>query len=209
MPDGSTYTPLTAENTAVLLIDHQVGLLTGIRDTDVSELKHNVVALAKAAKVLDVPTIVTNAAPLDVWGPTLPELTAVVEEGDIINRVLVNAWDDRRIQDAVKATGATKLVIAGISLEVCAAFPAISALAAGYDTYVSVDASGTFNRTKRETGLLRMQAAGVVLIDYAAPMIEILKDNSRPIAAEVYAALDMPFATLVWQLAAARSTVAA
>jgi nicotinamidase-related amidase len=207
--ETSAYTPLTAENAAVLLVDHQVGLITGVRDIDVAELKHNVVALARAAKLLGVPTIATTTDREGMWGPTIPELTAVIDEDQIIDRSTVNAWDDERIRDAVKTTGASKLIIAGVSLEVCAAFPAIAAIGDGYDTYVAVDASGTFNQTKRETGLLRMQAAGVVLTDYATPLVEILKDNSRPVAAEFYATLDMPFATLIWQLTSAAAKSAA
>jgi nicotinamidase-related amidase len=207
--ESSAYTPLTAENAAVLLVDHQVGLITGVRDIDVAQLKHNVVALARAAKLLGVPTIATTTNREGMSGPTIPELTAVIDEDQIIDRSTVNAWDDDRIRDAVKTTGASKLIIAGVSLEVCAAFPAIAASGDGYDTYVAVDASGTFNQTKRQTGLLRMQAAGVVLIDYATPLVEILKDNSRPVAAEFYATLDMPSATLIWQLNSAAKKSAA
>jgi nicotinamidase-related amidase len=209
MADSAAYRPLTTENAAVLLVDHQVGLITGVRDIGVAELKHNVVALARAAKLLGVPAIATTTAQEGMWGPTIPELTAVIDQDQIIDRSTVNAWDDERIRAAVKATGASKLIIAGVSLEVCAAFPAISAIGDGYDTYVAVDASGTFNQTKRETGLLRMQAAGVVLTDYATPLVEILKDNARPVAAEFYATLDMPFATLIWQLSSASEKPAA
>jgi hypothetical protein len=116
-----------------------------------------------------------------------------------------NAWDDPKVAAAIEATGRKKLIIAGLSLEVCAAFPAITAVGKGYDAYVAVDASGTFSDTKRNTGLLRMQQAGVILSDYATVMIEILKDNARPEAAAVYAALDMPWATLVGQISKAYS----
>ena len=78
------------------------------------------------------------------------------------------------------ATGRKKLIFAGISLEVCAAFPAITAVGKGLDAYVAVDASGTFSETKRQAGLLRMLQAGVILSDYATLMVEILKDNARP-----------------------------
>src|SRR2546429_666105 len=106
----------------------------------------------------------------------------------------------RNIAAAVEATGRKKLIFAGISLEVCAAFPAITALGKGYDAYVAVDASGTFSETKRQAGLLRMQQAGVILSDYATLMVEILKDNASPLAGPVYGALDMPWATLVGQI---------
>ena len=76
-------------------------------------------------------------------------------------------------------------------------------LAEGYDAYGAIDASGTFSQAKGEAGLLRMQQAGVILIDYATAMIAILADSADPLAAEVYAALDMPFAVLVGQIASA------
>lgn len=123
-----------------------------MRGINVSELKHNVVALAKAATALDVPVIVTSTLRDGMWGHTIPELTEVVGEDAIIDRSAVNAWDDERAREAARATGATKLTIAGVLLEVCAAFPAVSALADGYQAYVAVDASGTFNRTKHEAG---------------------------------------------------------
>src|SRR2546425_9829825 len=110
---------------------------------------------------------------------------------------------DPKVAAAIEATGRKKLIFAGISLEVCAAFPAITALGKGYDAYVAVDASGTFSETKRQAGLLRMQQAGVILSDYATLMVEILKDNASPLASPVYSALDMPWATLVGQIAKA------
>jgi nicotinamidase-related amidase len=119
------------------------------------------------------------------------------------DRSSVNAWDDPKVAAAIAATGRKKLIFAGLSLEVCAAFPAITALSKAYDAYVAVDASGTFSKTKREAGLLRMQQAGVILSDYATLMIEILKDNASSLAGPVYGALDMPWATLVGQIATA------
>jgi hypothetical protein len=73
----------------------------------------------------------------------------------------------------------------------------------GLDAYVAVDASGTFSETKRQVGLLRMVQAGVIVSDYATLMVEILKDNARPEAGEVYAAMDMGWAALVGQVAKA------
>jgi len=197
------YEPLTADNSALILVDHQIGLMTGVRDYETGELKRNVVALAKAAKVLGVPTIVTTTARDSMWGPTFPELVEVVGPERIIDRASVNAWDDPKVAAAIEATRRKKLIFAGVSLEVCAAFPAITSLGKGYDAYVAVDASGTFSQTKREVGLLRMQQAGVILSDYGTLMIEILKDNASPLAAAVYDALDMAWAKLVGQLAKA------
>ncbi|GEP07739.1 isochorismatase family protein [Methylobacterium oxalidis] len=197
------YEPLTAENAALVLVDHQVGLMTGVRDYSTGELKHNVVALARAAKALSLPLVVTTTARDSMWGPTFPELVDALPGIEIIDRSSVNAYDDARVARAIEATGRKKLIFAGISLEVCAAFPAMTAVARGLDAYVAVDASGTFSETKRQAGLLRMAQAGVVLSDYATLMVEILGDNGRPEAAVVYEALDMPWATLVGQIATA------
>ena len=193
---------LTPDNAALLLIDHQVGLFTGVRDIPVAELKHNVVALAKAVKVLGVPIIVTATSP-EMWGPIITELRDALPGISIINRTTVNAFDEPRFAKAVEATGRKKLIIAGVSTEVCLAFPAIHATAIGYDAYAVIDASGTFSETKRITGLLRMVQAGVIVADYATVAVEMLKDNASPKAGDLYAALDMPFAGLIGQLAGA------
>jgi len=147
------YDPLTSENAALVLIDHQVGLMTGVRDYSTGELKHNVVALAKAAKALNLPIIVTTTARDSMWGPTFPELVEALPGVPIIDRSFVNAFDGPKVAQAVTATGRKKLIFAGISLEVCAAFPAITAVGKGLDAYVAVDASGTFSETKRQVGL--------------------------------------------------------
>ena len=91
---------LTADNAALLLVDHQVGLFTGVRDISVAELTHNVVALAKAAKVLGVPTIVTATSP-EMWGPIIPELTEALS-GSSCDPCdwprLRCIWRDRRVR---------------------------------------------------------------------------------------------------------------
>ena len=193
---------LTPDNSVLLLIDHQVGLFTGVRDIPVGELKHNVVALAEAAKVLGVPIIVTATSP-EMWGPIIPELTEALPGISIINRTTVNAFDEPRFAKAVQAIGREKLIIAGVSTEVCLALPAIHSTGMGYDAYGVIDASGTFSETKRITGLMRMVQAGVIITDYSTVAVEMLKDNASPKAGAVYGALDMPFAGLVGQLAGA------
>jgi len=191
---------LSRQNTVLLLVDHQVGLLTGVRDIPVADLKHNIVALAKAAKDLGIPVIMTATMPDGQWGPTIPELTSALPDVPIITRTVINAWDDPAVRAAIEKTGRKQILIAGVSLEVCAAFPAISAKAAGFDTRVVLDASGTFNAAKREAGIQRLTVAGIPLTDYASAGVELLGSNIDPKAHDVYNALDIPFATLVWQL---------
>ncbi len=193
----------TRENTAVLLVDHQVGLFTGVRDINVNELKHNVVGLARAAQALELPIVAVTTARDSMWGPTIPELKAVLGDGDILDRSTVNAWDDERFVAEVNKSGRDHLIIAGLSFEVCASLPAISAREHGFHPVVVVDACGTFSHHKREAGLARLITLGIEVSDYATMMVEIMADNADPKATEVYAALDMPFATLMGQVASA------
>src|SRR5580692_3076582 len=109
------YEPLTSENAALVLIDHQVGLMSGVRDYSIAELKHNVVALAKAAKLLKLPIVVTTTARDSMWGPTFPELVEALPGITIIDRSSVNAFDDPEVTRAITETGRSKLIFAGIS----------------------------------------------------------------------------------------------
>lgn len=192
--------PLSADNAAVVFVDNQVGLMTGIRDYSIADLKHNVVGLAKAAHALGLPIVATTTSSLTLWGPAIPELQAALLGQNFIDRTTVNAWDDPRVEDAIRATGRNKLIFAGLSLEVCAAFPAMRAVREGFEAYVAVDACGTFDQTKRETGIGRLIQSGVVAADAASLMIEILGDNASPKAGEVYEALGMDWSILVGQV---------
>src|SRR5260370_39538761 len=159
------YEQLTADNAAVLLVDHQVGLFTGVVDIDVLTLKHNVVALAKAARVLGVPTIVTATAPDSLWGPNIPELLTARPDLEVLARTTVNPWDEPRFTQAVEALGRKKLIIAGVSTEVCRGLTAFRAVSRGYDVYWGIAASGTLSLMKRETRILRLMQAGHVVAD--------------------------------------------
>jgi nicotinamidase-related amidase len=97
--------------------------------------------------------------------PTFPKLAEALQGIESIDRSSVNAFDDARVARAIEATKRKKLIFAGISLEVCVAFPAITAVGKGLDAYVAVDASGTFSETKRQVGLLRMLQAGVLRLE--------------------------------------------
>jgi len=180
-------------------VDHQVGLYTGVRDIDILQLKHNVVGLTRAMLALKVPVIVTTTTE-KWWGPLIPELAEVLHGVPKIERTTVNAWDEKRVVDAVKATGRKKLIVTGISTDVCLAFPAIAALADGFESYGVIDASGGFSQTQVDMGVLRMQQAGVVPVGYSNVAVELLADNAAPEAKAVYGALGMPFSALVFGL---------
>src|SRR5260370_4397617 len=147
------YQRLTPETAVLLLIDHQSGLVSGVRDLEPDEVRHNVVAFARVARVLRVPVVLTSTAPM-MWGPILPELTEALPGVENIERSVVNAWDEPRVRDAVRRTGRQKLLIGGITTHVCLAFPAMSAVADGYDVYALLVSSGTWS------GLLPPHAMG-------------------------------------------------
>jgi nicotinamidase-related amidase len=190
---------LTRENAVLLLVDHQIGLYTGVRDTETLHLKHNVIGLTRAMLALKVPVIVTTTTE-KMWGPMIPELSDVLRGTKTIERTTVNAWDEKRVVDAVKATNRKGLIVTGISTDVCLAFPAISALSEGFDTYAVVDASGGFSQTQVDMGVQRMLQAGVIPVCYSNVAVEILADNAAPEAQAVYSALGMPFSGLVFGL---------
>src|SRR5438128_10407569 len=112
-PQNRYQERLTSNNAALLLIDHQVGLFTGVRDIPIGELKHNVVALAKAARVLRVPVIVTATSP-EMWGPVIPELTEALPGMSSINRTTVNAFDDARFNRIAAQSADLELAAAGL-----------------------------------------------------------------------------------------------
>jgi nicotinamidase-related amidase len=190
---------LTRNNAVLFVVDHQIGLYTGVRDTDVLVLKHNIVALTRAMLALRVPVVLTTTTE-NMWGPLIPELAEVLKGVQKIERTTVNAWDEKRVADAVKATGRKNLIVTGISTDVCCTFPAIAALADGFQSYAVIDASGGFTQTQVNMGVLRMQQAGVIPVCYSNVVVEILADNAAPEAEAVYAALGIPFSTLVFGL---------
>src|ERR1700745_4118645 len=100
---NTPYVPLSSDNAALVLVDHQVGLLTGVRDIPIAELKNNVVSLAKAMRILKVPIIVTTTGRDSMWGPTFPELVEALPDINIIDRGSVNAWDDPKVTAAIEA----------------------------------------------------------------------------------------------------------
>jgi len=158
-----------------------------------------IVGLTQAMLALKVPIVVTTTTE-KMWGPLIPELAGVLPGVQRIERTTVNAWDEKRVVDAVKATGRKKLIVTDISTDVCLALPAMAALADGFQSYAVIDASGAFSQTQVDMGIVRMQQSGVVPVGYSNVAIEILADNAAPEAEAVYAALGIPFSTLVFGL---------
>ncbi|WP_047280790.1 isochorismate family cysteine hydrolase YcaC [Pseudomonas lundensis] len=163
----TSYKRLDKDNAAVLLVDHQAGLLSLVRDIDPDKFKNNVLALADLAAYFKLPTILTTSFETGPNGPLVPELKAQFPDAPYIARPgQINAWDNEDFVKAVKATGKKQLIIAGVVTEVCVAFPALSALAEGYEVFVVTDASGTFNEITRHSAWDRMSASGAQLMTW-------------------------------------------
>lgn len=171
------YVKLDKNNAAVLLVDHQAGLLSLVRDIEPERFNNNVLALADAAKYFGLPTILTTSFEDGPNGPLIPELKALFPDAPYIARPgQINAWDNADFVNAVKATGKKQLLIAGVVTEVCVAFPALSALEEGYEVFVVTDASGTFNEIARDSAWSRMSAAGAQLINWFGVACELHRD---------------------------------
>ncbi|HMM77932.1 MAG TPA: isochorismate family cysteine hydrolase YcaC [Gammaproteobacteria bacterium] len=171
------YVRLDKRDAAVLLVDHQAGLLSLVRDIDPDKFKNNVLALAALAKYFELPVILTTSFEAGPNGPLVPELKAMFPDAPYIARPgNINAWDNEDFVAAVKGTGRKQLIIAGVVTEVCVAFPALSALAEGYEVFVVTDASGTFNDISRHSAWNRMSAAGAQLMNWFAAASELHRD---------------------------------
>jgi nicotinamidase-related amidase len=161
------------------MIDHQVGLMQFLTSIDPLQLKNNILGHAKTAKAFDIPVIMGTSWPQGPNGPTMPELKALFPEVDVIDRSFVNFWNDARSKQAVEKTGRKKLVISGLATEVCAAFPAISALNDGYETYVVVDACADFNPLITQVTMAKLASAGVVVTTWVAVLAELARNTQQ------------------------------
>lgn len=171
------YVRLDKDDVAVLLVDHQTGLLSLVRDFDPDKFKNNVLALGDIADYFQLPTILTTSFEDGPNGPLVPELKEQFPDAPYIARPgQINAWDNADFVAAVKATGKKQLLIAGVVTEVCVAFPALSAIAEGYEVFVVTDASGTFNEVTRNAAWTRMTEAGVQLMNWFGVACELHRD---------------------------------
>ena len=171
------YSRIDKDKAALLLIDHQAGLLSLVHDYSATEFRNNVKALAAVGKFFNLPTVLTTSFQEGPNGPILPELTETFPDAPLIARPgQINAWDNEDFVKAVKDTGKTQLIIAGVVTDVCVVFPALSAIEAGFEVFVVTDASGTFNESVRHAAWARMSAAGVQLMNWFAVTCELHRD---------------------------------
>lgn len=161
-----TYEKFSAENAALLLIDHQVGTMGWVKSIPFEELKRNALMLAKAASILKLPVVLTSSMEEHAQGRLLSELEQILptEFASRVKRLgIVNAMDDENFASAVKATGRKKLIIAGVTNDVCTVYPALSLVRDGYEVQVVADGGGSPSVMADDIALRRMDKGGVTL----------------------------------------------
>jgi nicotinamidase-related amidase len=176
------------EDTAMILIDHQVGTNTWASTTPLELLQRNVIILAKFAKGTGMPTVLTSSQEtnVNVQGPLMPELQEILPEefsARIKRQGVVNAWDDENFANACRNTGKKNFVMAGVTTDVCMVAPAISALEEGFNVQVVCDACGSTNQIAEEMSWRRMERAGVGLTSTNAIVAELVKNWASPAGA--------------------------
>ena len=174
---------LTPDNCVLVLIDHQPFQLANVNSHEPTMVMNNVTALARTAKAFNIPTILTTVNEAR-GGLIFKTVQDVFPNQPTINRTFINAWEDKRVVDAVKNTGRQKLVIAALWSEMCLAMPGIHAMGDGYDVYVVTDASGGVSREAHDMAIRRLVAAGAQPITWLGMAGELQRDWARSERAE-------------------------
>ena len=176
-----TKTRFSADDAALVLIDHQSGIMQMVHDYSPAEFHNNVVALAKLGKVFKLPTVLSTSLGQGPNGPFIPEVVSMFPDVPVLDRPgIINAWDDPKFVAAVEKSGRKNLIMAGVTVDVCLAFAAMHAVEAGYSVYGVIDASGGLDLTIRENAVARMREHGVTPINWTTVAAELQRDWRRP-----------------------------
>lgn len=171
---------LTPHNCQLIFIDHQPQMAFGVQSIDRQILKNNTVALAKSAKVFNIPTIITTVETESFSGHTYPELLAVLPDHPLLERTSMNSWDDQKVRDALARNGRRKVLVSGLWTEVCNSSFALCAMAeGGYEIYMVADASGGTSQEAHDYAMQRMIQAGVVPVTWQQVLLEWQRDWAR------------------------------
>jgi nicotinamidase-related amidase len=167
---------LTPDNCVVALIDHQPQMLFGTSNFDRQGIINNTVALAKAARVFDVPVVLTTVETKAFSGNLWPQLRAVFPGQEPIERSSMNSWDDKNFVAAIQKTGRKKIVLAGLWTETCVALPTIQAIHDGYEIYVVEDCCGDVSQLSHDNAMKRVIQAGAKPVTALSTMLEWQRD---------------------------------
>lgn len=167
---------LTPDNCAVAIIDLQPQMLFGVSSHDRQAIINNNVALSKAARVFDVPVVLSTVETKSFSGYLWPQIQAVFQGHDPIERTTMNSWDDKNFVGAIEKTGRKKIVLSGLWTETCVALPTIQAIHDGYDIYVVEDCCGDVSLLAHENAMKRVIQAGAKPVTALSVMLEWQRD---------------------------------
>jgi nicotinamidase-related amidase len=167
---------LTPDNCVVAFIDYQPQMLFGVTSIDRQALINNVVALAKAARVFDVPAVLSTVETKSFSGNIWPQLKAIYPDTPLVERSSMNSWDDENFVAAIKKTGKKKIVLGGLWTETCVALATVQAMFDGYEVYVAEDCCGDLNQMAHENSMQRVIQAGAKPVLALSVMLEWQRD---------------------------------
>ena len=171
---------LTPQNSAFIIIDYQPVQVNSIASMDRQLLVNNIVGTAKAAVAYGLPIIHSTVnVKTGLNKPPIPQLRKVLGHLPTIDRTTINSWEDVEFKAAVEATGRKKLIMTALWTEACLTFPALDALAEGYEVYVVVDAVGGTSVAAHEAALRRIEQAGARMISVPQLFCELQRDWQR------------------------------
>ena len=167
---------ITADNSAVVFIDHQPQMTFGVANIERQQLINNVVMLAKAAKEFGIPAILTAVETESFSGYIWPQLMDIFPGQQPIERSSMNSWDDAAFRQAVEATGRKNIIISGLWTEVCVTWPTLNMLNEGYNIYVVEDACGATSQLAQDAAIRRCIQAGAIPMTTIATVLEFQRD---------------------------------
>lgn len=167
---------LTPDNCAVAIIDLQPQMLFGVANFDRQLVINNNLVLAKAARVFDVPVVLSTVESKGFSGNIWPQIQGVFPKQAPIERSTMNAWDDEDFVAAIQKTGRKKIVLAGLWTETCVALPTVQAIHDGYEIYVVEDCCGDVSQLSHENAMQRVIQAGAKPVTALSVMLEWQRD---------------------------------
>lgn len=190
-----SYQRFTNENAVLLLIDHQIGTMGWAKSMPFEELKRNALMLARTAQILQMPVVLTSSMEQYAQGPLLAELETILPDAFAarVKRLgIVNAMDDESFAAAVKATGRKKIIIAGVTNDVCTVYPALSLVGDGFEVQVVADAGASPSKFADDMALRRMEKNGATLTSTNQVIAELAGNWATPQGAQIVAEVVMP-----------------
>jgi nicotinamidase-related amidase len=173
------HKPYTAQDSAIVFIDHQPQMLFGVASMDRASLINNVTLIAKVAKEYNVPAVLTAVETESFSGYVWPQLLDVFPGQAVVERTSMNSWDSPEFRQAIKDTGRKNIIMTGLWTEVCVTWPTIEMIDAGYNIYVVDDCCGATSPAAQEAALSRMVQAGAVRLTTIPAILEWQRDWAR------------------------------